>query len=114
MDVTGNPFIINAADVAGLAAIAGSGNNPGDVVQIGGIFYKVVWKGQVPILQIEFMQYAAATDTAVIDRYNTKNLWDAHGSSDFETVRSGGLGFCDGILVPNNGITAGVIKVYHR
>lgn len=115
MDVTGNPWIILAADVAGLAAVSGSGNNPGDVISVSGVFYKVVWKSGVYILQIEFMQYTGVTDTCVVDRYNTKDIWDGHGASDFETVRSGVIGWTDdGVLVPNNGITSGVVKIYHR
>ena len=115
MDFTGNPWIIDAADVTAMAAISGSGNAPGDIISVGGVFYRVVWKGAAPILQVEFMRYAAETDTATVKRYNTKNFNDLNGATDLVTVRSGVVGWTDdGLLIPNNGITSGTVKIYHR
>lgn len=115
MDFTGNPWVILAADVTGLAAISGSGNNPGDIIQVAGTFYRVVWKGAAPILQVEMAGYTAATDTATVDRYNTKDFAILTGNTTFETVRSGVVGWTvDGLLIPNNGITHGELKIYHR
>lgn len=115
-DFTGNPWVILAADVTALAAISGSGNNPGDVINVGGTFYLVVWKGAAPILQVELMGTTTpATDTATIDRYNTKDFCILHASSDNQTVRSGVVGWTDdGLLIPNNGISHGEVKIYHR
>jgi hypothetical protein len=115
MDFTGNPWVIDAADVTGLAAVSGSGNKPGDVISVSGTFYLVVWKGAAPILQVELVGYAADTDTATVDRYNTKDFARLNGAADLETVRSGVVGWTvDGLLIPNNGITAGELKIYHR
>ena len=115
MDFTANPWIIDAADVTALAAISGSGNSPGDVISKGGVFYLVVWKGPAPILQVELVGYAADTDTAKVDRYNTKDFAQLNGAVDLQTVRTGVLGWTDdGLLIPNNGITAGELKIYHR
>ena len=114
MDITGNPWTIAAADVAGLAAVAGSGNNPGDVVSISGVFYLVVWRGQAHIYQVEFQGYAGDTDVCTIDQSNTKILWFGNGAADLQTVRSGNLGWSNGVLIPNNGITNGNVRIYHR
>lgn len=116
IDVTGNPWIINAADVTALPAVAGSGNNPGDIINISGTLYLVIWRGPSHIYQVEFMQYTtAATDTAKVTKYNGKNFWDAHAAGDLQTVRSGNCGWTnDGITVPNNGITSGLVKIYHK
>jgi hypothetical protein len=114
MDFTGNPWLIDAADVAGLAAVSGSGNNPGDVISVSGIFYLVVWKGAAKIWQVELANYVADTDTATVARYNTRNFAFLNGASDLETVRTGNPGWTvDGVLIPNNGITNGSVKIYH-
>jgi len=114
MDMTGNPWLVNAADVAALAAVVGNGNNPGDVISVGGVFYLVIWKGAAKIWQVEFAAYVGDTDTAEVDRYNTKNFAFLNGASDLETVRTGNPGWTvDGLIVPNNGITNGGIKIYH-
>jgi hypothetical protein len=115
MDFTGNPWIIDAADVTALAAVSGNGNKPGDVISVGGVFYLVVWKGAAPILQVEFVNYIAPTDTATVDRYNTKDFAFLRGETDNPTVRTGVAGWTDdGLLIPNNGITNGELKIYHR
>lgn len=114
-DYSGNPWVILAADVTALAAISGSGNNPGDVINVGGTFYLVVWKGAAPILQVEFCGYTLDTDTATVDRYNTKDFAILNGAADLQTVRSGVVGWTvDGLLIPNNGIPHGELKIYHR
>jgi hypothetical protein len=115
MNFTGNPWIIDAADVTGLAAVSGSGNSPGDVISRVGVFYLVVWKGPAPILQVELVNYAAPTDHATVDRYNTKDFAFLKGETDLPTVRTGVAGWTDdGLLIPNNGITSGELKIYHR
>lgn len=113
MDVTGNPWIIDAADVAGLAAISGNGNVPGDVISVLGVFYKVIWRGAAHVYQVEFMDYASDADACQISRYNTKDFWDTNGASDLSTVRSGNVGWTNnGIVVANNAITDGRVKIY--
>jgi hypothetical protein len=115
MDFTGNPWIIDAADVTALAAIVGNGNAPGNVISVGGVFYLVVWKGPAAILQVELVGYTSDTDTADVTRYNTKDFAHLNGASDFSTVRTGVTGWTDdGLLIPNNGITHGELKIYHR
>lgn len=112
MDITGNPLIVSAADVTGLA--------PGDpgTFTIGGITYKLVWRGAVHVYQVEFMDYTNATDTCDIDRFcgfitTPKDFWDGHAGGNLETVRSGNVGWANsGLVIPNNGITNGLVKIY--
>ena len=115
MDVTGNPWIVTAADVAGLAAISGLGNSPGDIINIGGIFYLVVWKGAAHIVQIVFEQYTSDADTAQVFRYNGRQFASLNGAVDLESVRVSNMAWTnDGIIVPSGGITTGQISIYHR
>jgi hypothetical protein len=115
MDITGNPFIILASDVAGL--ISGQAGT----TDINGTTYLIVWKGPVPVLQVEFAEYTATTDTAEVDRFDNVDVNSPrefaflNGASDFETVRTGMTGWVvNGLLIPNNGITSGRVNIYHR
>jgi hypothetical protein len=119
-EFTGNPWIVLKTDVAGLAAISGSGNNPGDVVSINGVFYLVVWKGPCKVLQVEMMAYIADADVATIFRYDNVDVNSPrefailNGASDLQTVRTGNVGWSNnGLLVANNGITNGRLNIFH-
>src|SRR5215472_13634500 len=115
MDVTGNPWIVSSADVAALAAVSGSGNNPGDVINISGTFYLVVWRGATHVVQIVFEQYNADTDTAQVFKYNGRQFASLNGAVDLQSVRVSNMAWTnDGLIVPNVGITSGQISIYHR
>lgn len=94
MDITGNPLIILAADVATVAV--------------------VVWTGNIHIWEISFSEYLAAGNSCLLNRLNGKELWFGQGAADLETVRSGHLGTVYGIKVPAAGITNGVVRVYFK
>lgn len=114
-DVNANPWVINAVDVTGLIAVSGNGNNPGDIINIGGTFYLVVWRGAVHVYQVELQKYIADTDTGALVRYSTKPFCDINGAADLSPVRSGNAGWTtDGLLVPNNGITNGSLRIFHK
>jgi hypothetical protein len=92
-DFTGNPLVVDAADVA-----AGP---------------LTVWKGALHVYQVEFQQYTADTDVCVLTRLNGKPFWSGNGASDLSTVRSGNVGWSvDGLVVPQNGITNGSMRIY--
>lgn len=95
MDITGNPFIITAADVAA-----------GPVT---------VWPYVLNRIQIEFTEYTNVTDTATILQVNGKDLAFLRGAADFETVRTGLLpGPFRGILINQNAITTtGKVRIFH-
>lgn len=97
MDITSNPWVITAADVA-----AGP-------VTLWPVSMKAL------ILQIEFEQYLNATDTATIKQANGKDFAFLHAAADLQTVRTGNIGHADGILIPQNGITtSGTVRIYHK
>jgi len=107
MDITGNPWIILAADVAPGAPLLVSNGSGG--------FMLIVWKGAAHIFQVEMMEYTSDSDTCDINKLNQKDFWDGNGAQDLETVRSGNLGWTnDGITIPQGGIISGIVKIYHK
>lgn len=92
-DLTGNPLIIDAADVAAAPL--------------------TVWKGAVHVAQIEFSEYAADGDTCIINKLNGKEFWTGNGAADLQPVRSGNLQWSnDGLVIPQLGIKNGRVKIY--
>lgn len=65
------------------------------------------------INNIEFVNYAVATDAVVLQDRDGNNLWDATGSTNFNVVRSGHLGWVNGLkLASITPGSTGVVKVY--
>lgn len=92
-DLTGNPLVVDAADVA-VAAFT-------------------VWKGAVHVYQVEFSKYNGDADTCTINKFNGKPFWSGDGAADKQTVRSGNLGWSnDGLTIPQGGITSGSVRIY--
>lgn len=80
--------------------------NPMTLDTPGTIFTK-----HMKINNIEFVNYTAVGDKVVLTNINGKNLWDATGTTTGAVVRSGHLGWVNGlILVSLTG--PGLIKVY--
>lgn len=95
MDITSNPWVVTAADVAAAPV--------------------VVWAYVCIIENIQFEQYANATDTATIQQANGKDFAFLRGATDFETVKTNKLGIANGIKIPQGGITAtGTVRIYHK
>lgn len=94
MDITGNPLIILAADVATVPVI--------------------VWTGDIHIWEISFSEYVAQGNSCLLQRLNGKELWYGSGAADLETVRSGHVGTVQGIRVPVLGITSGEVRIYFK
>lgn len=97
MDISSNPWVITAADVAA---------GPVTVWALGQMI-----KG----IEVEFTQYINTTDNAVVNQANGKLLAFLKGAGDLQTVRTGRLpGPFNGIVIPVNGITAtGTVRIYH-
>ena len=95
MDLTGNPWIVDAADVASAGV--------------------VVWPADAHILQIEFEGYVL-NDVAEVLRGNGKVFWTGHGAADLSPVRSGTLGHTGvrGLKIAHAAIPHGSIRIYHR
>lgn len=95
MDITSNPWVVTAADVASAPV--------------------VVWPYTCIIENIQFEQYTNATDSATIQQANGKDFAYLHAASDSETVKTNKLGIAMGIKIPQAGITTtGTVRIYHK
>lgn len=94
MDVTSNPIIVDAADVAA-----------GPVT---------VWKGKLMVSNVEFSGYVAPADNATVQQANGKAFAFLQGAADLETVRTGQAMHADGIIIPIGGISNGRVSIYHK
>lgn len=95
MDITGNPLVITATDVASVAVI--------------------IWTGCVHIWEVAFSEYATQAASCSLRNLNGKEIWFGQGAADLETVRSGHLGTINGGLkVLAVGITNGTMRIYMK
>lgn len=94
MDITSNPLIINAADVAAAAV--------------------TVWVGKLHIINIEFTNYTVSTDNATVNQINGKQFAYLSAASDLETVKTNNIGWSDGLVIPLRGITNGTLRIYKK
>lgn len=97
MDISSNPWVITAADVAA---------GPVTVWPLTGMIIKI---------EVEFTQYTNATDTALINQANGKLLAFLKGAGDLQTVRTGVMpGPFNGVIIPQAGITlTGTVRIFH-
>lgn len=58
-----------------------------------------VWKSNIKIKQIEFLDYSVETDKCVITDQNGKLVWIGNGEVDLSTQRSGTIGWVNGLIV---------------
>jgi hypothetical protein len=74
--------------------------------------------GKMKITQVEFSGYLNATDVCEVQTVGGNTIWYADGRTDLDTVRSGKIGWVDGLKVPvttTNGktnIPSGQVLVY--
>lgn len=54
---------------------------------------------EVKVNHFEFAKYAAQNNVCTIQDRNGKAIWDVTGAGDFEEVRSGKVGWVQGIAV---------------
>jgi hypothetical protein len=94
MDVSSNPLIINAADVAAAAI--------------------TVWLGKLHVINIEFTNYTVSTDNATVNQANGKLFAYLSAASDLETVKTNNIGWADGLIIPIHGITNGTVRIYKK
>lgn len=71
-----------------------------------------IFKGQVAVVQVEFFGYNAETDVCIIQDRNGKVKWQGDGASDKQTVRSGELGWIEGLIL--NRCDSGTVLIYIR
>ncbi len=94
MDVTSNPLIVTAADVAA-----------GPVT---------VWPSNLHVRNIEFSQYNSINDFAEINQVGGKFFAYLAAASDLETVKTNNVEWARGLVVPQGGITNGQVAIYIR
>lgn len=68
--------------------------------------------GSYKIRHIEFVGFAADTDSAIITNGNSRVITELLGASagGDGTVRTGNVGWVDGIIVPT--LTAGIVLIF--
>lgn len=91
VDVTGNPWVIPAADV--------SANK--------------IWPSTVFVEHFEFADYSADTDKVQVKDGSGRVVWSGDGEDDLSPVRSGKIGHTfDGMIV--DVMDSGFLRVYIR
>jgi hypothetical protein len=72
-----------------------------------------IFTAHMKINNIEFVGYSVDTDAIVIQDILGNNLWDARGSVSFNVVRSGHIGWVNGLVfVSITPASTGLVKVY--
>lgn len=94
MDITSNPWVVTAADVAATAV--------------------TVFPYKCLITNVQFMNYLSSADTATLNQKNGKLFAFLTGDSTFGIQRTGDARHADGVVIPLGGITNGEVLIYHR
>jgi hypothetical protein len=94
MDITTNPLVILAADVAS-----------GPVT---------VWTGNVHVRNIIFSQYTSINDFAQVNQTDGKFFSYLAAAADLESVKDNNVEWARGLVVPHGGITNGQLSIYIR
>jgi hypothetical protein len=71
----------------------------------------VLWTGNCYIKQVEFSNYAAQGNQAILKDQKGKVVWSATGEADLSPVRLGDIGWVNG-LVLDTLQGAGLVTVY--
>lgn len=94
MDVTSNPMIVTAADVAAGAVTLCTYN--------------------VHVRNIIFSQYTSINDFAQVNQANGKFFSYLSAASDLESVKDNNVEWARGLVIPIHGITNGQVAIYIR
>lgn len=58
-----------------------------------------IYSNWVKLEQVELVQYSADTDTAILKDKNGKVIAILNGAADFSTVRTGKIGWVNGVVL---------------
>ena len=72
----------------------------------------VLFQSGILVEHFEFSGYAAQGNQAIIKNRNGKIVWQATGASDLEEVRSGKVGWVDGLCLDT--LDSGLVIAYIR
>jgi hypothetical protein len=92
MDISSNPLVVTAADVAA-----------GPVT---------VWTGNLHVKNVEYVKYISITDNATLNQGNGKVFAYLSAASDLEAVKTNNVEWARGLVVPIHGITNGELHIY--
>lgn len=70
----------------------------------------LVWPSNVFVLQMEFMNYAAQGNPAILKDRNGKTVWSPTGAADLSPVRLGAIGWVNGMVLDT--LPSGLVVVY--
>jgi hypothetical protein len=59
----------------------------------------ILWRGNIYVKQIEFSNYAAQGNAAILKDQNGKTVWSATGEADLSPVRVGDIGWVNGLVL---------------
>ena len=62
----------------------------------------IVFKNRMKIHQIEYAGYLSANDSCEVQNQNGQTVWYGDGKVDLDTVRSGKIGWINGLVFPVN------------
>ena len=70
----------------------------------------ILWYGNIKVEHFEFSKYTAQGAKAILKDVNGKIVWDPTGSSTLEEVRSGKVGWVEGLCLDT--LDSGIVLVY--
>lgn len=70
----------------------------------------IVFTNRMKIIQVEFAGYVDAANSCEIQNQLGQTVWYGDGKTDLDTVRSGRIGWINGLIVPAN-TTAGNVNI---
>lgn len=59
----------------------------------------VLWRANIYVKQIEFSNYAAPGNQAILKDQNGKIIWSATGAADLSPIRVGDIGWVNGLVL---------------
>lgn len=69
-----------------------------------------IFKTYAKIRHIEFADYALDTDNCLVTDQNGVRVFSENGAADLRNVRSGHIGWVNGVIVPT--LTSGKVYIY--
>jgi hypothetical protein len=70
----------------------------------------LLWNGNIKVHHFEFSEYASQGSQAVLKDRNGKIVWSPTGAADLEEVRSGNVGWVNGLILDS--LDSGLVIVY--
>lgn len=72
----------------------------------------VLFKGNINVDYFEFSGYALDTDNVIVNDNSGNLVWQENGASDLRNVRSGHVGWIQGLTVPT--LSSGKLLVFFK